>query len=128
MTKIQFEGYNSYDVAEKVIRAFEKLKEKENEPVPVWGIIHLKQKYDHEKEYDDIYSWYDIDMNTGQITFEWDFYEGQKNVEIISIYTDEEVVRCAEGSLKIDMPWRLTAIANILKNNVFTDFIYVSEG
>ena len=119
---IKFEGYESYYAAEKIIKAFEEIKEKEHEPVPVWGIIHLKQKYDHEKEFDDIYSWYDIDMDSGDITFEWDFYEGQKNVEIVSIYTDEEVVECAEGSLKIDMNWRLTTIANILIKNKFTDF------
>lgn len=124
---IKFEGYTSYDVAEKIIKAFIKLKEKENEPVPVWGIIHLKQKYDHEKEFDDIFSWYDFDMNSDDITFEWDFYEGQKNVEIISIYTDEEVVKCAEGSFAIDMSWRLTSIANILIKNKFTDFTYNLE-
>lgn len=121
---LKFKGYESYYVAEDIIKAFIKIKEKEQEPVPVWGIIHLKQKYDHEKEFDDVYCWYDFDMNTNDITFEWDFYEGQKDVEIISIYTDDEVVECAEGSLKIDMSWRLTSIENIL---MFTDFTYNTE-
>ena len=41
---IKFEGYESYYAAEKIIKAFEEIKEKEHEPVPVWGIIHLKNR------------------------------------------------------------------------------------
>ena len=125
--KLLFEGYDSYQVAGEVIRAFEKLKEKEHEPVPVWGIIHLKQRYEHEDNFSDVKCWYDIDMNTGQIEFEYDFNEGENVVEIISIYTDDEVVECAEGKMKIDMAWRLSKLGDILIHEKFSDFHYLTE-